>query len=212
MSAAASRLGPGPAAAAPPDPPRRGRCSRLRGRVSRFGALEVRLGAEKLRLDEFEADFGEPAGGEVVVDYEAGRATVHVLGQREIADGSLTCSIDGARRAMVAMDLGFLRRVLAEAPREAAAGGPDADLDGLSHAALLAHAREMRAAIRAHRDASGHDLCWHHPDLWRLLPDPPPGGQVVPDWPEFLRRCILYRASLDRQSPEAPRTGGEYEK
>ena len=70
----------------------------------------------------------------------------------------------------------------------------------------------MRAAIRAHRDASGHDLCWHHPDLWALLPDPPKGGQVVPDWPQFLRGCILYRASLDRQLPEAPRTGEEFEK
>ena len=69
----------------------------------------------------------------------------------------------------------------------------------------------MRAAIRAHRDASGHDLCWHHPALWALLPDPPKGGQVVPDWPEFLRGCILYRASLDRQLGEAPRTGEEYE-
>lgn len=178
--------------------------------MSRFAALEVRFGAEKLRLDEFEADFVEPSGGDVLVDYEEGRATVHVLGQREIADGSLTCSIDGARRAMVAMDLAFLRRVLAEAPREAP-GDPDTDLDAMSHAALLAHALEMRAAIRAHRDASGHDLCWHHPDLWGLLPDLPKGGQVVPDWPQFLRGCILYRASLDRELGEAPRTGGEYE-
>ena len=137
--------------------------------MSRFDALEVRLGGDALRLEEFEADFGEPAGGEVVVDYDAGRATIHVLGRREIADGSLSCSIDGMRRALVALDLDFLRRVLAEAPRAGGRGGPDADLDGMSHAALLAHAREMRAAIRAHRDASGHDLCWHHPELWGLL-------------------------------------------
>ena len=121
------------------------------------------------------------------MDYDGTRATVHVLGQREIADGSLTCSIDGTRRAMLALDLAFLRRVLAEAPREPAAEDPDADLDGMTRAELLAHAREMRAGIRAHRDASGHDLCWHHPDLWALLPDVPKGGQVVPDWPQFLR-------------------------
>jgi hypothetical protein len=180
-------------------------------RVTRFATLEVRFGAEKLRLDGFEADFGEPVGGEVVVDYAQGRATVHVLGTREIADGSLTCSVGGERRAMVAFDLDFLRRVLAEAPRDVPAGEPDADLGAMSHAALVAHAREMRAAIRAHCDASGHELCWHHPDLWRLLPDPPKGRQVVPDWPEFLGRCILYRASLDRQLPEAPRTAGEAE-
>jgi hypothetical protein len=84
--------------------------------VSRFDVLEVRLGAERLRLEGFDADFGDAAGGEVVVDYEAGVATVHVLGTREIADGGLSCSVDGARRALVAMDLGFLRRILAEAP------------------------------------------------------------------------------------------------
>ena len=180
--------------------------------MSRFASLEVRIGPDRLRLAEFEADFVDPAGGEVFVDYDAEAATVHVLGRREIADGSLSCSVDGARRAMVAMDLGFLRRMLAEAPHAgAAAADPDGDLAAMSHAALLAHAREMRAAIRAHRDASGHDLCWHQPDLWALLPDPPKGGQVVPDWPQFLRGCILYRASLDRELGEAPRAQGEYE-
>ena len=102
-------------------------------RVSRFAAFEVRFGSDELRLEEFEADFGEPAGGEVLVDYEGSRANIHVLGQREIADGSLTCSIDGARRAMVAADLSFLRRVLAEAPAAAPGEDPDADLSDLSH-------------------------------------------------------------------------------
>ena len=172
--------------------------------------LEVRLGGDALRLDEFEADFGEPAGADVVVDYDAGRVSIHVLGRREIADGSLSCSIDGMRRALVALDLDFLRRVLAEAPAPAGEEA-DADLEAMSHAALLAHAREMRAAIRVHRDASGHELCWHHPELWGLLPDTPEGGWVVPDWPQFLRGCILYRASLDRELGEAPRTTEEYE-
>ena len=115
---------------------------------------------------------------------------------------------------MVAMDFGFLRRMLAEAPRAAGRRrrNPDGDLAAMSHAALLAQAREMRAAIRAHRDASGHDLCWHQPDLWALLPDPPKGGQAAPDWPQFLRGCILYRVSLDRQLGAAPRTEGELEK
>jgi hypothetical protein len=107
--------------------------------VSRFGTLELRLGDGRLRLDGFEVDFVEPEGGEVLVDYEAGVATLHVLGQREIADGSLTCSIDGVRRAMVAIDLGLLRRMLAEA-REPE-GAEDADLEAMSRAALLAHPR-----------------------------------------------------------------------
>jgi len=90
-------------------------------------------------------------------------------------------------------------------------GDPDADLDTLSPADLLAAARAMRRAIRAHRDASGHDLCWRQPDLWALLPDPPKGGQVVPDWPQFMRGCVRYRQSLDAQLPDAPRTAQEFD-
>ncbi len=137
-----------------------------------------------------------------------GLATLHVLGARDIAEGGLACSVDGARRAMVAVDLDFLRRVLAEAPGREADGDADGDLDGMSREALLVVAREMRAAIRTHRDASGHELCWHHPDLWKLLPDAPKGGQVVPDWPHFMRGCVRYRASLDRELAAAPRRRG----
>jgi hypothetical protein len=170
--------------------------------MSRFGAFEVRVGGEALRLDGFEADFGAPAGGEVVVEVADDRATVHVLGRREIADGSLACSVDGRRRAMVAMDLPFLRRMLAEAA-PAGDGAPDADLEGMDRDALLAQARAMRAAIRAHRDASGHDLCWHHPAMWALLPEKVDPAIAVPPWPRFLRGCVRYRQSLDEQAPDA---------
>ena len=88
---------------------------------------------------------------------------------------------------------------------------PDADLDAMDPAALAAEARRLRVAIRAHRDSSGHDLCWHWPELWALLPDTPPGGQVVPDWPQFMRGCIRYRASLDAELAHAPRTDREFE-
>ena len=87
----------------------------------------------------------------------------------------------------------------------------DGDLDSLTLDALLAAAKEMRRAIRAHRDSTGHELCWHHPDLWDLLPDKRPIAITVPDWPQFLRGCIAYRSSLDRQRPDAPRTNKEYE-
>jgi hypothetical protein len=87
---------------------------------------------------------------------------------------------------------------------------PDADLDALDRDRLLAVARGMRRAIRAHRDATGHDLCWWHPDLWALLPDTPPGGLEVPDWPRFMRGCIRYRASLDVELADAPRTDREF--
>jgi len=87
---------------------------------------------------------------------------------------------------------------------------PDADLDAMDREQLLAAARAMRRQIRAHRDASGHDLCWHHPDLWALLPDKPAGNQIVPDWPQFMRGCVRYRQSLDNQLGGAPRSDREF--
>jgi hypothetical protein len=86
----------------------------------------------------------------------------------------------------------------------------DEDLDGLTREQLLAEARRLRQAIRIHRDSSGHALCWHHPDLWDLLPDKPPPELLVPAWPQFLQGCIRYRQSLDEQAPEAPRSDAPY--
>jgi hypothetical protein len=37
--------------------------------------------------------------------------------------------------------------------------------------------------------------------------DPLPG---VPEWPQFLRGCLTYRESLDRQLPNAPRVQREF--
>ena len=87
----------------------------------------------------------------------------------------------------------------------------DEDLEAMSRDRLIEEVRRLRRGMREHRDSSGHDLCWHHPDLWGLLPkrtDPLP---AVPTWPEFLRGCIRYRQSLDRQLPDAPRTDAPYE-
>ena len=85
----------------------------------------------------------------------------------------------------------------------------DSDLDALAYEDLLRCAKDMRAAIRAHRDASGHDLCWYHPDLWAQLPDTAARPQV-PDWPQFMRGCIRYRASLDTELADAPRSNKEF--
>ena len=80
----------------------------------------------------------------------------------------------------------------------------DEDLDGLSREALIAEVKRLRGAIRVHRDSSGHDLCWHHPDLWDLLPEKTEPAIAVPPLPKFMRGCIQYRQSLDRQAPDAP--------
>jgi hypothetical protein len=87
----------------------------------------------------------------------------------------------------------------------------DEDLAELSREQLIAEVVRLRAAIRAHRDASGHDLCWHHPQLWGLLPEPIPRNLAVPTWPSFIRGCIKYREALDRELPDAPRTDAEFD-
>ena len=87
----------------------------------------------------------------------------------------------------------------------------DEDLDAFTREELVSEVKRLRAGIRAHRDSSGHDLCWHHPDLWRLLPEPLEQEIAVPAWPQFFRGCIRYRQSLDEQLPGAPRTTAEFD-
>jgi hypothetical protein len=87
----------------------------------------------------------------------------------------------------------------------------DDDLDVLTREQLISEVRRLRAGIRAHRDSNGQDLCWHHPALWSLLPEPMERHIAVPAWPQFMRGCIRYRQSLDEQLPDAPRTTGELE-
>jgi hypothetical protein len=87
----------------------------------------------------------------------------------------------------------------------------DEDLDALTRDDLLGEVKRLRAGIRAHRDSSGHELCWHQPDLWKLLPERLEPAVLVPAWPQFLRGCIRYRQSLDEQLPDAPRTTSEFD-
>jgi len=86
----------------------------------------------------------------------------------------------------------------------------DSDLDVMSREELISEVKKLRGGIRAHRDSSGHELCWHHPALWGLLPERTDPLPTVPSWPQFLRGCIRYRQSLDEQARDAPRTDEEY--
>ena len=86
----------------------------------------------------------------------------------------------------------------------------DEDVDAMTPEELVAEVLRLRAGIRAHRDSSGHDLCWHHPQLWNLLPEPPEPDVAVPPWPQFLRGCLQYRESLDRELPDAPADEREF--
>jgi hypothetical protein len=82
----------------------------------------------------------------------------------------------------------------------------DDDLDQMSREQLVAEVKKLRIGIRAHRDSTKHELCWHHPALWGLLPERTDPVPLVPDWPEFMEGCIQYRKSLDEQAPDVPRT------
>jgi hypothetical protein len=86
----------------------------------------------------------------------------------------------------------------------------DEDIADMTRDQLIAEISKLRNGIREHRDSSAHDLCWHHPALWALLPEKTDPLPVVPEWPEFLRGCVAYRQSLDRQLPAAPRSSEPY--
>jgi hypothetical protein len=86
----------------------------------------------------------------------------------------------------------------------------DDDLETMTREQLISEARRLRLGIRAHRDSTEHDLCWHHPKLWSLLPTKTDPLPTVPTWPEFLRGCVRYRQSLDEQLPHAPRSDEPY--
>lgn len=87
----------------------------------------------------------------------------------------------------------------------------DEDLASFSREELALEVTRLREGIRRHRDSSGQDLCWHHPELWGLLPESTDPMPAVPAWPQFLRGCIRYRQTLDEQLPAAPRIDDEYE-
>ena len=87
----------------------------------------------------------------------------------------------------------------------------DNDLETMTKEELIAEVMKLRAGIRNHRDATGHELCWYHPDLWNLLPEKVSPEILVPEWSKFMNGCIQYRKSLDEQAPNAPRVDIDFE-
>ena len=87
----------------------------------------------------------------------------------------------------------------------------DEDLASMTREALIAEVKRLRGGIRVHRDSSGHDLCWHHPRLWNLLPERIDPEVAVPPWPKFMRGCVAYRQALDQELPGAPVADVDYE-
>ena len=86
----------------------------------------------------------------------------------------------------------------------------DEDLEQLTRNEMIAEVKNLRAGIRRHRDSTEHELCWHHPQLWKLLPEKVDPDLAVPAWPQFLRGCVRYRESLDAELPNVPRMANEW--
>jgi len=86
----------------------------------------------------------------------------------------------------------------------------DEDLYTMNKDQLIEEVKKLRSGIRTHRDSTGHALCWHHPKLWSLLPEKIAPEIMVPEWSQFLRGCIHYRESLDKQNPDAVRTSEKF--
>ena len=87
----------------------------------------------------------------------------------------------------------------------------DEDLEDMSKDDLIAEVVKLRQGIRKHRDTSLHELCWHQPELWRLLPEKSDPVPVVPSWRRFMEGCVKYRQSLDEQAADAPRSDEPYD-
>jgi hypothetical protein len=73
----------------------------------------------------------------------------------------------------------------------------DSDIDSMNTEQLRSEVRKLRAAIRAQRDQTGHELCWYVPELWSVLPEKILPKPEIPDWCEFMQHCAEFRKSLD---------------
>ena len=100
--------------------------------TGRHASLRLAVGEREVRLQDFEADFDEAGGGEVLVHFRRNdgpaEMVLEVYGPGEIPDGGLSCAL--TRRASVAVDVEFLVRLTAEALRSGAQclSEPDADV------------------------------------------------------------------------------------
>src|SRR5262249_9230566 len=64
------------------------------------------------------------------------------------------------------------------------------DLPLARQATVDTEVRALRRGIRQHRDSTRHELCWHHPALWGLLPEKTDPVPVVLDWSQFIQGCV----------------------
>ena len=71
------------------------------------------------------------------------------------------------------------------------------NLNQLNRDQFIEEIIKLRNGTREHRDSNGQALCWHHPKLWKLLPEKSDLKIEAPEWSEILKGCIHYLASLE---------------
>ena len=74
----------------------------------------------------------------------------------------------------------------------------DDDLETFSRDELVQEVKKLRQGIREHRDSTLHELCWHHPALWGLLPERTDPLPTVPEWPAVHARLHTVSAVARR--------------
>ncbi len=80
----------------------------------------------------------------------------------------------------------------------------DEELGSLTPDELIEEVLRLPNGIRQHRDGTGHELCWHHPQLWGLLPESADPLPDVPDWPQFCRAVSAIASPWMTNFPRLP--------
>lgn len=78
----------------------------------------------------------------------------------------------------------------------------DENLEQLTRGELIAEVKKLRAGIRRHRDSTGHELCWHHPELWELLPEKGRSGSGRAGMASVLSRLCAIPGVAGCSTPE----------
>jgi len=80
----------------------------------------------------------------------------------------------------------------------------DQDAEFMTRSELKDEIRRLRAGIRTHRDAKGHDRCWRDDIevLYAMLPETTEADLRLPPQQEFYKNCRLYWHERQNPMPE----------
>ena len=68
--------------------------------------------------------------------------------------------------------------------------------------ATILYINSLETAIRANRDAKGHNRCWYEREMYKLLPEHKGVDYELPSKEEFLKECEKYYHSCKKQEKD----------